>query len=74
MFCPNCGEQNSLEQKFCRNCGINLEQTAAFVREQSAGETPGSTGQLADGAAFEPVPSITERTTNLLEMPSAQAK
>jgi hypothetical protein len=25
MLCPNCGTQTSAEQKFCRNCGMNLE-------------------------------------------------
>ena len=24
MFCPRCGAQNKLEQKFCRNCGQSL--------------------------------------------------
>ncbi|MGH9767712.1 MAG: zinc-ribbon domain-containing protein [Blastocatellia bacterium] len=28
MFCPRCGAQNKLEQKFCRNCGLSLP----FVR------------------------------------------
>ena len=25
MFCPNCGKDNSLEQKYCASCGTNLE-------------------------------------------------
>ena len=24
MLCPNCGTHSSTEQKFCRNCGMNL--------------------------------------------------
>src|SRR5215510_16254089 len=24
MYCPNCGTSTSLEQKFCRSCGMNL--------------------------------------------------
>ncbi len=34
MFCPGCGKPNSIDQKFCRACGINLEQSAASLREQ----------------------------------------
>jgi hypothetical protein len=34
MFCPNCGANNSTEQKFCRSCGLNLEKTAESVLEQ----------------------------------------
>jgi hypothetical protein len=34
MFCPNCGSNNSTEQKFCRSCGINLQQTALSLLEQ----------------------------------------
>jgi hypothetical protein len=34
MFCPNCGANNSTEQKFCRACGLNLEKTAESLVEQ----------------------------------------
>jgi hypothetical protein len=34
MFCPNCGSNNSTEQKFCRSCGLNLEKSAESLIEQ----------------------------------------
>lgn len=34
MFCPNCGANNSTEQKFCRTCGIGLEKTVESLMEQ----------------------------------------
>jgi uncharacterized membrane protein YvbJ len=34
MFCPNCGKENSTEQKFCRACGIGLEKTVESLMEQ----------------------------------------
>ena len=34
MFCPNCGANNSTEQKFCRACGLNLEKSAESLLEQ----------------------------------------
>lgn len=40
MFCPKCAAKNELDQKFCRACGMNLEQTAMSVREQSGDEAP----------------------------------
>jgi hypothetical protein len=35
MFCPNCGKENSSEQKFCRACGIGLEKIVESLTEQN---------------------------------------
>ena len=34
MFCPNCGAKTSIEQKFCRACGLGLEKVALSLTEQ----------------------------------------
>ena len=33
MFCPNCGATNSIAQKFCRSCGMNIESSALSLVE-----------------------------------------
>jgi hypothetical protein len=34
MYCPNCGTKTSIEQNFCRACGLSLEKTALSLSEQ----------------------------------------
>lgn len=34
MFCPNCGAKTSIQQKFCRGCGLGLDKIAHSLSEQ----------------------------------------
>ena len=34
MYCPNCGTKTSLEQNFCRACGLGLDKIALSLSEQ----------------------------------------
>jgi len=34
MYCPSCGKSTSVEQKFCRACGLSLEKIAQSLAEQ----------------------------------------
>ena len=34
MYCPNCGQVTSTEQKFCRSCGLSIEKAAQSLAEQ----------------------------------------
>jgi hypothetical protein len=38
MFCPNCGAKNSVEQNYCRGCGLKLEGVVEAVAEQFPSE------------------------------------
>src|SRR5215510_2721552 len=31
MHCPSCGQESSLDQKFCRQCGFNLEPVSKLI-------------------------------------------
>lgn len=34
MYCPNCGTKTSLDQNFCRSCGLGLDKIVASLSEQ----------------------------------------
>jgi len=43
MYCPNCGKENSVEQRFCRSCGLSLLTISrALAHELSAAESVGN--------------------------------
>jgi predicted lipid-binding transport protein (Tim44 family) len=31
MLCPNCGKKSSIDQKFCRSCGMSLEAVSKAI-------------------------------------------
>ena len=35
MYCPRCGKDGSLEQKFCRACGFQLDQVVELLEPQA---------------------------------------
>ena len=34
MYCPNCGNKNSQDQKYCRSCGLGLEKVVQTLTDQ----------------------------------------
>jgi hypothetical protein len=34
MYCPNCGTKTSIDQNFCRACGLGLEKISLSLTEQ----------------------------------------
>ena len=39
MHCPTCGAETTLEQRFCRGCGMDLETVSKLVAAHSSPET-----------------------------------
>ena len=39
MHCPSCGAETTLEQRFCRSCGMDLETVSKLVVAHSSPET-----------------------------------
>lgn len=38
MYCPTCGNQSEMDQKFCRKCGFNLEPVSKLIVNSPAAE------------------------------------
>ena len=38
MHCPSCGTDTTLDQRFCRSCGMGLETVSKLVAEHSSAE------------------------------------
>ena len=34
MYCPNCGKDNSNEQRFCRSCGLSLQTISKVLNSE----------------------------------------
>ena len=41
MHCPSCSKESSLDQKFCRKCGFNLEPVAKLITGSDGSEEVG---------------------------------
>ena len=49
MHCPNCGKQTSLNQRFCRSCGMSLETISKVLTEHlSVADSNKSIAQVND--------------------------
>ncbi len=47
VFCPNCSAKNTIEQNFCRFCGLNLQETTkSLVAQVTFGKNASELKQL----------------------------
>lgn len=50
MHCPSCGAETTLQQRFCRGCGMDLETVSKLVAAHSSPETLKLEKSLTDKA------------------------
>ena len=50
MHCPSCGAETTLEQRFCRGCGMDLETVSKLVAAHSSPESLSLEKSLTDKA------------------------
>jgi hypothetical protein len=55
MYCPNCATETSIDQKFCRVCGMNLSPVSQALSGQSLAPAPADRDRQAadDGDEME---------------------
>jgi hypothetical protein len=51
MHCPSCGAETTLEQRFCRSCGMDLETVGKLVAAHASPETLKREKSLTEKAA-----------------------
>jgi hypothetical protein len=56
MYCPKCGTNTTIEQKFCRSCGINLSPVSEML---AGGELEPAPGSLPDSLINAPLTPAT---------------
>jgi hypothetical protein len=57
MFCPRCGSPNTETTKFCRQCGLPLNQIVNYV------ESGGTASLSPSPASSSPISTVTEGMT-----------
>ena len=57
MHCPSCGSEATMDQNFCRSCGLGLGKVAMLIAEQSPDESLDSASGPQEGPSkgFPPV-------------------
>ncbi|HEU4390992.1 MAG TPA: zinc ribbon domain-containing protein [Blastocatellia bacterium] len=70
VFCRRCGQPNPVRQNFCGNCGHELPDLATYELgdvTHAARETERVALNDVRDEVFYEAPSVTERTTSLME-------
>jgi hypothetical protein len=55
MHCPNCGLESSTDLKFCRGCGLALEEVSRIVATHASGAPPAQVHRKEDKAVVRRV-------------------
>ena len=52
MHCPNCGKQTSIDQKFCKSCGMSLATVSIAIASHQSGLDSGKRPVSDDAGAI----------------------